>query len=331
MYSPLISVIVPVYKTESYLEKCVRSIVNQTYTNLEIILVDDGSPDNCPAMCDEWAKKDSRIKVIHQEYGGLSNARNHGIACARGEYISFVDSDDWIEHDMYEKLYNVMVKYQVPLVIGGRYDVFEDRLDDKKRNTFGKEALLSAEELLPNMLLGRGCDSSAWGKLYHKSFWDTIQFPEGKIFEDIAIMYKVVIAAKRIAICDDPLYNYYHRRNSITSSTFNLKLLDYPNHTRKLFKEITTQFPSLEPYAAIAHIYALTTVLSKLSRIDYSVFKQNKDIYTSYRQELKSFQKIWNDNKELFSLKERIAIFCFSNPILYLVVRCKSKLKLLRK
>ena len=103
---PLISVIVPVYKVEQYLDECVQSIINQTYKNLEIILVDDGSPDRCPEMCDEYARQDSRIKVIHKPNGGLSSARNAGIDIARGEYIGFVDSDDYIAHDMYEKLYN---------------------------------------------------------------------------------------------------------------------------------------------------------------------------------------------------------------------------------
>ena len=108
--NPLISVIVPVYKAEKYLDKCVQSIVNQTYKNLEIILVDDGSPDNCPEMCDEWAKKDSRIKVIHKENGGVSSARNAGLDNSFGDYIGFVDSDDFIENDFYECLYDNLVE-----------------------------------------------------------------------------------------------------------------------------------------------------------------------------------------------------------------------------
>ena len=126
-YSELISIIVPVYRVEPYLDRCVQSIVDQTYQNLEIILVDDGSPDNCPAMCDAWAAKDSRVKVIHKENGGLSDARNAGLAAAAGEYIGFVDSDDWISPDMYRLLYENMAEHGSDVSACGVEMVWEDR------------------------------------------------------------------------------------------------------------------------------------------------------------------------------------------------------------
>lgn len=117
--NPLISVIVPIYNVEKYLVRCVDSIVNQTYKNLEIILVDDGSPDRCPQMCDDYAEKDSRIKVVHKKNGGLSDARNAGMAVATGEYISFIDSDDWIETSMFELLLNNIFQYDCEISCGG--------------------------------------------------------------------------------------------------------------------------------------------------------------------------------------------------------------------
>ncbi|MBQ4243839.1 MAG: glycosyltransferase, partial [Clostridia bacterium] len=138
----LISVIVPVYKTEKYLDRCVNSIVNQTYKNLEIILVDDGSPDRCPELCDRWAEKDNRIKVIHQENGGMSAARNAGLRIAKGDYIGFVDSDDWIDNDMYEYLYILLINNQA--------DYSTINYDIKKRETDRTENQNECINLLDN-------------------------------------------------------------------------------------------------------------------------------------------------------------------------------------
>lgn len=183
----------------------------------------------------------------------LSSARNAGIDY-KGEYISFVDSDDWIEPDMYEQLFSIIVEYDVLLAMGGRYDVYENSLTDKKRFTYAERTLLSTEQLLPKMLLGQGCDSTAWDKLYHKSLWEEIRFPEGENFEDIATIYRAVIEAKRIAVCDEPFYNYLHRSGSITTSPFTFAYVDYPKHTRKMLKEIMRIYPYLEKYAVYSHI-----------------------------------------------------------------------------
>ena len=130
MQQPLLSVIVPIYNVENYLDRCVESIVNQTYKNLEIILVDDGSPDNCPRMCDKWAEKDSRIKVVHKENGGLSDARNAGIPLTKGEIISFIDSDDWIEPAAYESLYNQAYRETVECVMFSYHRDFASHSED---------------------------------------------------------------------------------------------------------------------------------------------------------------------------------------------------------
>ncbi len=180
---PLISVIVPVYKVEAFLPKCVDSIRNQTYKDLEIILVDDGSPDNCGAMCDAFAEEDPRIKVIHKPNGGLSDARNAGIEIASGEYLGFVDSDDWIEPEMYETMLALAQKHEVKLVCAGRYDVSERTGQRTKGLCPEREEVVSGQELAGRIFLWQGLDSAAWDKLYHRSLWQTRRYPFGRVNE----------------------------------------------------------------------------------------------------------------------------------------------------
>lgn len=216
MYNPLISVIVPVYKVEDYLDRCVQSIVNQTYRNLEIILVDDGSPDNCGVRCDDWAKKDKRIKVIHKQNGGLSSARNAGLDIFSGEYVTFVDSDDWIEEDYYELVFSLMISHDAQIGCVGRYDVNCETMSRKVGLCPTKQELLSRNEMLKRMLTWRGCDFSACDKLFAASLWNGIRFPVGKTSEDVGSLYRVVGNAERIILCPVVGYNYFHRKGSIT-------------------------------------------------------------------------------------------------------------------
>ena len=201
-----ISVIVPVYNVETYLARCLDSILAQTYENLEVILVDDGAKDASGVICDAYAAKDSRVKVIHKENGGLSSARNAGLKAATGEYISLIDSDDWITEDAYAHLMELMEKYRVKLVCGGRYDV-----DGKTgAKTIGlcpkQEEVISSEELAGRIFLWDGCDSSACDKLYHRSLLENFRYPEGKVCEDVPVTYKIVLSTDRVAMSDRPFY-----------------------------------------------------------------------------------------------------------------------------
>ena len=178
----LISVIVPIYKVEKYLHKCIDSILAQTYTNLEIILVDDGSPDNCGKICDEYAAKDSRIKVIHQPNGGLSAARNAGLDIATGDYIGFVDSDDYIAPDMYEKLYNALVKNDADMAICD-YQRFGNELpyDEMSLTT---EVITGLQAMEKQNTVINCSFVVAWSKLYKSFIFSNVRFPVGKINED---------------------------------------------------------------------------------------------------------------------------------------------------
>lgn len=221
----LISVIIPVYKVEKYLSKCVESIINQTYKNLEIILVNDGSPDNCGEICDEYAKKDSRIKVIHKENGGLSDARNAGIEIASGQYIAFVDSDDYIASNMYERMYETILKDNSSMVVCGCICVREKGSVHQtvQRNNY-KEGIYSSNEYL-SLLYDDWTYVVAWNKLYKKSLFSSIRYPKGKIHEDEFAIHKIVFECEKISCIRDELYYYLQRDNSITGK-INIKSLD---------------------------------------------------------------------------------------------------------
>lgn len=219
----LISIIVPVYKVEKYLQECVTSIQNQTYRNLEIILVDDGSPDKSGKLCNEYAKRDSRIKVIHKVNGGLSSARNAGLKIAKGEYIGFVDSDDYIRKNMYEKLLDACIQNKTEIAACNYNYVING--NEKKEQEECKIQVLSATKFFEKLLVvGNRIEMVAWNKLYHKSVFEKnpLPFPEGKIYEDLATMYKFVFSAEKVAWIDEGLYLYRRFRDgAITNINYN--------------------------------------------------------------------------------------------------------------
>ena len=216
-HTPLISIIVPIYNVEKYLSKCIESILEQTYTNFELILVNDGSPDKCGRICNEYAKKDSRIKVIHKKNGGLSSARNIGIDVAKGEYLGFVDSDDYIEPYMYEYLLKAALDNECSLSVCNINYVFEDgKILNKVTNA--SDEVLNFVEAITEMNTYKKFDMGAWSKLYKKDLFKNIRFPEGKLSEDFYIMYKIFDRAQKVAYVSTPCYNYLQRANSITKN-----------------------------------------------------------------------------------------------------------------
>lgn len=222
----LISVIVPIYKVEKFLDKCVKSIVNQTYFNLEIILVDDGSPDNCPAICDKWGEKDNRIRVVHKKNGGLSDARNAGLNIATGEYVVFIDSDDWIESSMIEKLYVLLMKCNADIAECGVCYVTENGNELKKDVNVGGIQELSKIEALKLLISTNQVRQTVWNKLYKRSVIEKNSFVVGKTHEDEFWTYKVIDNAEKIVVTDDVLYNYVQRNGSIVNSDYSVKRLD---------------------------------------------------------------------------------------------------------
>lgn len=221
----LISVIVPVYKVEPYLRRCVDSILGQSYSNLEIILVDDGSPDGCGAICDAYAARDPRVRVIHQENKGLSEARNAGIDIAQGSYIGFVDSDDWIEPSMYAELYQAVKECNADLSICDFGELSEDgkalwKGQNLRRETVGREEIMQRLAKDDVRLI------IACNKLYSRSLFDEIRYPPGKINEDMFVIHKLLDCCSLVSIIPGRLYNYAQTQNSIMHTCFSVKRLD---------------------------------------------------------------------------------------------------------
>lgn len=221
----LISVIIPVYKVEKYVEKCIQSVINQTYENLQIILVDDGSPDNCGKICDEYAKKDHRIEVIHKSNGGLSDARNKGLEIAKGEYIGFVDSDDYIEADMYEVLYNLLKQYNADVSICNFYTVSQGKISIKNADNGINE--YNRIEILKEILLDKNIQSYAWNKLYKKELFDEIKYPIGKKYEDIGTTFFLLEKCNKVVVTGKSEYYYINRQDSIVNNVTESTITDY--------------------------------------------------------------------------------------------------------
>lgn len=204
----LISVIVPVYKVENYFVQCIESIICQSYKNLEIILVDDGSPDQCPMMCDAYAKKDQRIRVIHKINEGQSTARNVALELCNGEFIAFVDSDDWLEKDAYSQMMNMMQTHNLDVVFCTANIVRNGEIVEQRFRFFENETIKSPKEIMKLAL----CDQiggQLWIKLFRRNCWEKLRFPEGRTYEDLAISFLPFVNAYRlIGFIDHPLYNY---------------------------------------------------------------------------------------------------------------------------
>ena len=211
----MISVIVPIYNVAEYLTKCIESIINQTYKDLDIILVDDGSPDECPQICDEYALKDNRIRVIHKENGGLSDARNAGLDIVNGEHISFIDSDDYIEPDMFEKMYTAMQSEKADICICGYKEV--DYNGNIIKTVTQEKQTLSREEALKRLFDGNVYYAIMCNKLFAREVFDNkrLRFPVGKIHEDEFLAHHLYNECKTVSVLCESLYNYLFRDESI--------------------------------------------------------------------------------------------------------------------
>ena len=245
MKQDLISVIVPVYNVEKYLEECINSIINQTYKNLEIILVDDGSKDNSSRICDELSKKDSRIRVIHKENGGVSDTRNVGILNSTGKYIQFADSDDFMEDNMIETLYKDIVESKAEVAMCSYY-LFKNGIKTTDAN-YEKE-IYNKEQILGEILLDEKIRSYAWNKLFKKNLFDEIQFPNGKVFEDIYIIPRVLEKSEKVVFNNTPLYYYRHRDNSISKIKSISRIESAINNSYLRYKQINKKIKDLKIY-----------------------------------------------------------------------------------
>lgn len=267
----LISIIVPVYNVENYLRKCVDSIICQTYKRIEIILVDDGSTDSSGAICDNYLERDDRIVVYHKKNGGLSSARNYGIERAHGKYIGFVDSDDYIDYDMYELLFNLIRDNNADLSMCRNIDVYNDTY--KKDNKGDSCLVVDSEDAIKYVLEAEIASVSAVNKLYKRELFDNIKYPENKIFEDAFVIVELLDCCETVVITTQQKYYYVHRTDSITTKGFNDRNLDVIQAYEKNYSIIEKKYPSLIETAEMRLCWAYFTVLDKLI---YDNSKKNK-------------------------------------------------------
>lgn len=266
---PLISIVVPVYKVEKYLVKCIESILNQTYSNIEVILINDGSPDRCPYICEEYKAKDSRVKVVHKKNGGLSDARNFGIEIAKGEFISFIDSDDFISKDYVEYLYNMIKKFEADISICGIKRIYKKtKIGNEKHNQYLE---FTSETAIENMLFDEGINISSYAKLFKLKAFNTIKFPVGKVYEDSATTYLLFHNSNKIVYGDKECYFYLTRSGSISKmGNFNKNEYDFINHTTLMLDFVKKEYPniidSIKRYEIYSNFRILRMILLSKSR-----------------------------------------------------------------
>jgi glycosyltransferase involved in cell wall biosynthesis len=276
----LISVVVPVYKVENYLSRCIDSILSQTYKNFELILINDGSPDNCPAICDAYASEHNFIKVIHKENEGISVARNKGIEIAKGRYITFIDSDDYIHTSYLSTLMFMLNNSGAQLSMCAYKKVFALEMDEI---TVNDDFKIISDFLAMDMLLNDQSKCTPWGKLYNIDLFKEVKFPERKLMEDMFVMPRLFSMAKVIAINSQELYYYNQEGLSITRSSFNYKKLDIVEGALSWKNHTEINYPALFEKASM-HYYA--TVIDNciyLSKVkdDYGI-----SIYKKYKKEI---------------------------------------------
>lgn len=313
MSKPLVSVIVPVYNVEEFLDECVESIVNQTYKNLEIILIDDGSMDLSSDKCDEWADKDNRIKVIHKENSGAAASRNVGLEIASGEYIGFVDSDDYIKPDMFEVMVNALQNTEKKMVSCSAFCVLGDGtlIEESKKPSNNEMNVKQALEEIFTFRIG----TAVWRRLFERSVFEKIRFPEGVINEDYPLIIPTTVEAGGIKFVNQALYYYRQREGSVTDGS-GLKEKNCDNINKNLNKmEAQLQDYGLLPmksfdYFKAASAYSLALLMEKnFNSLNVNVIKS----YEKYRCIMKA-----NSFNYIFSKYSK-----FKDKILYLLVITK--------
>lgn len=260
----LISIVVPVYNVEKYLDACIRSILEQTYQNIEIILVDDGATDRSGQMCDCYAQQDQRIKIIHKENGGLSDARNKGVSCASGNYLMFIDSDDVVSPDLVKYLYDLLRDSGADIGICEQVHCYPEQEIIYQKETLRK--IFDPEEAIAEMLYQKSFLIAAWGKIFRREYFDDILFPGGMLFEDSAVMHKIFDKAGKIAYGDARLYGYMHREGSITTAEFSKRDCDILKICDDITKDMSGRSEHLQRAARSYHMAAAFRVYMNAPR-----------------------------------------------------------------
>lgn len=264
-----VSVIIPIYNVENYLRKCVDSVREQTYKNIQIILVDDGSTDTSSNICDEFSSMDSRITVIHKENGGLSSARNTGLSAAMGEFVFYLDSDDYLEPDAIATVLDVQRSSGADLVIGNYFYLYTDH-EDAAFSVFTQEVMLTAPEAMEALISGK-IQNFAWGKLIRANIAHSHLFPEGKLFEDMFWTHHVIHDCENVCILCKPIVHYRQRDNSISYS-YTINRLDILEGLRARYVFLEEHYPKLVP----RYLEHLTSTFLGIAWLTFSKMKKDR-------------------------------------------------------
>lgn len=307
-----ISVIVPVYNVEKYLRQCVQCIIEQTYEKLEIILVDDGSTDSCHKLCDDYALQDSRIRVVHKKNGGLSDARNVGIAVSSGEYIALIDSDDYISLDYIEYLYRLIIDSRADMSICQRWDVDESGNPLREGRRYEDAVINGNKKCMKEFFTNPAMDTVAWGKLYKKSLFNNVQYPFGKYHEDVFTTYLLIAQCSCIAIGKERKYFYRQRNSSISNRTFTQKHLDSVEGKLECRQFMIRHYPELVQYANADVVYAANQCALRM--IKAGIIK--KEYIRFLQEQYKHFESDFLKGKSKFLSKAFSAIAYINLAIL---------------
>lgn len=285
--SNLISIVMPIYNTQNYLSRCLDSVINQSYKNLEIILVNDGSTDNSQGICEAYAKKDSRIKIINKNNGGLSSARNAGLDICKGKYISFIDSDDWVEEDFIESLLEGIKKENVGISIIGHKKINKEELSGTNNIDNIPKTLLTSSEAINLYMNNKLGTTSVCNKLFASNLFDKIRFPKGVYYEDECILLSLFFKAQKICVNNQVKYYYLQREGSIINSNYNWEkyysLVFLLNNQKKLIEKKMSAIRYLfymKACFSIAERIKQTTKNSSLHKMNLSLFNYYYELYT---------------------------------------------------
>lgn len=287
----IVDVIVPVFKVEPFLNRCIESILRQTYTKFHLVLVDDGSPDRCGMICDEYAERDKRIHVIHKKNGGLSSARNAGLEATHHPYVTFVDSDDWLAPNFLEMLLLHIENTGADIVESGYVQYFDEKHQYAVLN--GKEEVLSQKKAYLRMFRSEGERTNyyAWGRIYRRKVIDSIRFPDGKLFEDLPFNYYVTKNINNYAILDEPLYFYYMNNEGITRGGLTDKNLQVLEIWKEIWEDCKRSFPELSYFVEMNYKRAYMGLLSKYCRFGGVGLTNEKDCITTLQKHLRSYRR----------------------------------------
>jgi glycosyltransferase involved in cell wall biosynthesis len=324
--NPLISIIVPVYNAEKYLGACIESITSQTYKNLEIILIDDGSSDNSGKICDDYAEKDNRIRVIHKENGGVSKARNDGLKLVSGEYIGFVDSDDTISPKMFESLFKNLSENSADIAVCDYEMVYADRRVSV--NPRGISMKFSAEESIKNVLLGKYFQGHLCNKLFKASVLKDIFFDEDiYVYEDMLVVIKALLKSKSVFFDSTPYYDYYMRDDSAFHTSFTYKRYSAHTACERVFEAIaSSDIENKEELLECAHATTLicnTVFLQKL----YHDKSARGEFCKLVRGNIKKSFSFKNIKKLTMMQRAGVVLARIGTPVFFMFVPLKERLK----